>query len=374
MANPDHLKWLKEGVEAWNARCKRDPSFHPDLSKADLSGVDLGSVNFAEANLQAARLEGSNLTDANFAWAYLQDASLVRADLSKANLTEAFLKGANFYAAILDGVDARSFEFGERGNNLFNGNKRDSEPEYTVSFSNAHNLSQDQLNSMLGDKWTKIPDHLERPAHWLQDGVWEGHPEPDDDELDDPVVEASNASLRERLVINRTALPLAAQTVLIEVDALKERLARAHNQMDEDARREMDAALDRLASHTETLGTAVPQEADLSDAVVEKVDAARKGFAASFKETMDKLLLRERLGEVGAPIALVCGCVTLGAIVGVSAATMLAATPAPILLASGLGTGSGVGLVIGKMLTAESKGGAGLKEAKDHIPTDEPET
>ncbi|WP_165828019.1 hypothetical protein [Rhodovulum sp. BSW8] len=37
MGNPEHLKWLLEGVEAWNARRQRD-DFMPDLSGMDIRG------------------------------------------------------------------------------------------------------------------------------------------------------------------------------------------------------------------------------------------------------------------------------------------------------------------------------------------------
>ena len=36
MANPEHIKWLLEGVEAWNARREQNP-FRPDLEGADIS-------------------------------------------------------------------------------------------------------------------------------------------------------------------------------------------------------------------------------------------------------------------------------------------------------------------------------------------------
>ena len=41
MANPEHLKILKEGAEAWNQWRKENPAVRPDLGEADLRWADL---------------------------------------------------------------------------------------------------------------------------------------------------------------------------------------------------------------------------------------------------------------------------------------------------------------------------------------------
>jgi len=38
MANPEHLKILKQGVEDWNQWRKDNPDIKPGLSEADLRG------------------------------------------------------------------------------------------------------------------------------------------------------------------------------------------------------------------------------------------------------------------------------------------------------------------------------------------------
>ena len=63
--NPDHLKLLQRGVDAWNAWRVKQASSVPDLSGADLHGVNLHEANFYEANLSGADLSGANLTGAN---------------------------------------------------------------------------------------------------------------------------------------------------------------------------------------------------------------------------------------------------------------------------------------------------------------------
>jgi hypothetical protein len=83
MANPDHLKRLQQGVDAWNAW--RDPDINPDLSGANLNG---------------AWLEGANLARANLSGAHLSGAHLIGADLSGANLSGTHLFGAGKFTSM----------------------------------------------------------------------------------------------------------------------------------------------------------------------------------------------------------------------------------------------------------------------------------
>jgi hypothetical protein len=96
MANEEHLKILKQGVEIWNRQREENPEVAPDLNGADLRGVNLCRANLrwahlGGADLQDARLEETNLTKADLSGANLLMANLRRADLSEANLTEAGL-------------------------------------------------------------------------------------------------------------------------------------------------------------------------------------------------------------------------------------------------------------------------------------------
>ncbi len=115
LANPEHLKILKQGVEAWNKWRKENPDIRPDLSNTDLTKADLSQANLSAADLKRADLAEANLYRANLTEAHLSHAklggvNLSRADLSRANLQRADLKGddlkdANFYRADLTGAD-----------------------------------------------------------------------------------------------------------------------------------------------------------------------------------------------------------------------------------------------------------------------------
>jgi hypothetical protein len=113
MANPDHLKRLQQGVDAWNAW--RKPDITPDLSgadlsyaflhAADLSGANLSAANLGAADLGAANLSGANLFRADLGGAVLIEANLGGADLAWANLGGADLGGAVLIEANLSGAD-----------------------------------------------------------------------------------------------------------------------------------------------------------------------------------------------------------------------------------------------------------------------------
>jgi uncharacterized protein YjbI with pentapeptide repeats len=118
MANPEHLKLLRQGVDVWNEwRLNqrmanwRGPSIVPDLSGANLSRANLGGANLTHAqlhrtvlsgaNLNCAHLSRADLSGANLTKASLLNAGLANADLNYAKLTEASLIRANLSGASL---------------------------------------------------------------------------------------------------------------------------------------------------------------------------------------------------------------------------------------------------------------------------------
>ena len=118
MANPEHIKWLKKGVEAWN--CKRkEKQFCPDLSGADVyeifgkkksftaeDSLPLSGIDFSRANLKSTDLSGSDLKGANLSYSHLEDADLSHALLENANLDSASVNhGTKLYDSNLIGAD-----------------------------------------------------------------------------------------------------------------------------------------------------------------------------------------------------------------------------------------------------------------------------
>lgn len=107
MANPDHIDWLTQGRDAWNAWRQNNPEIEPDLSTEILFEADLSGYNLARANLVASVLAGADLRAADLSNADLSYATLLNAKMDEAKLTDATLFGANLSLASLKGVDAR---------------------------------------------------------------------------------------------------------------------------------------------------------------------------------------------------------------------------------------------------------------------------
>jgi esterase/lipase superfamily enzyme len=118
MANPDQLKTLRQGVDAWNAW--RKPSITPDLREADLGGANLSGANLHEADLSGGNLSRANLREADLSGGNLRRANLREADLSGANLHEADLSGGNLSRANLHEADLS-------GGNLSRANLREAD-------------------------------------------------------------------------------------------------------------------------------------------------------------------------------------------------------------------------------------------------------
>jgi uncharacterized protein YjbI with pentapeptide repeats len=109
MANEEHLKILRQGVEAWNRWRNWNPNEQPaliraDLRRAHLSGVDLIEADLIGADLIEADLRGADLSGADLNGADLRGADLFRADLGGAHLSDADLRGAHLIEVALSGA------------------------------------------------------------------------------------------------------------------------------------------------------------------------------------------------------------------------------------------------------------------------------
>ena len=110
MANAEHVKVVRQGVEAIAEWRRANPTVRLDLSggdlsqayllEADLSGAALAQANMFQAVLAQANLSGADLPEAN-----LNFSVLTRADLSGANLFRASLIGAMVFQTNLSGAN-----------------------------------------------------------------------------------------------------------------------------------------------------------------------------------------------------------------------------------------------------------------------------
>jgi len=112
MANKQHLDILKDGLGAWGQWRVENPQVVPDLSGAELFGVNLTYANFDGVIIRNALLNFADLSDATFRRADLRNSDLLNArllstDLAHASLDQTVLDGANFDSANLTHVSFR---------------------------------------------------------------------------------------------------------------------------------------------------------------------------------------------------------------------------------------------------------------------------
>jgi uncharacterized protein YjbI with pentapeptide repeats len=165
-------------VDMTEARLKSANLTEADLSKANLSAANLLAANLSKANLSAANmteaylreasLRDVDLTDANLRGAYLLAADLTEANLSGANLSKANFSAAHLSAAHLLAADLTDVNL--RGAYLLAADLADANLSganlLAADLRRAKNLTQEQINLAYGDEHTKLPDDLQRPAHW----------------------------------------------------------------------------------------------------------------------------------------------------------------------------------------------------------------
>lgn len=106
MANAEHLKILRHGVEVWNDWRIEHPDCKPDLSGANLEGLklciaDLQNANIRDSSLRFTDLSGADLSEADLTFSSFEDSNFTYANLFRAELFQTFLGGANFTNANL---------------------------------------------------------------------------------------------------------------------------------------------------------------------------------------------------------------------------------------------------------------------------------
>lgn len=167
--------------------------------EANLSGSTIRSADFSAAHLRLANMPDADATSAN-----LRGADLTGVDARYTSFQNADLENSNFQdsrllSAVFTGANLRKAEFSmaDLSRTIFNGAHVEG-----TNFADAINLSQRQVDTMLGDRTTRLPPRLLRPRSWsasLGDPV---------DErplgIDDPAVQRMMTA---RIRVQRPGLP-----------------------------------------------------------------------------------------------------------------------------------------------------------------------
>ena len=134
-----------------------------DLRSTDLRGAQLNHIYLFEANLSRAYLNRAKLAQAILVNSDLTYASLVNADMRLADLRGARIKGANLSFADMGSADLSGANLEGSGltqTNLDGANLRGANLKGVVD------LTQEQLNSAIGDRKTELPPPLRIPSTW----------------------------------------------------------------------------------------------------------------------------------------------------------------------------------------------------------------
>ncbi|MBC8870657.1 MAG: pentapeptide repeat-containing protein [Planctomycetes bacterium] len=181
MANPEHVRIVKQGIDRLTEWRERNPDEPLDLINADLRRINLveddllddeddflGSGSRPGADLCNAQLQGANLTNAYLFRARLVGADLSRADLTRAYLPWADLRHANLLESNLTGVDLREADLAEAkltrarliGADISAANLTRTDLRGT-DLTAVKNLRPQQIDSAFIDSETKLPkaDH-----------------------------------------------------------------------------------------------------------------------------------------------------------------------------------------------------------------------
>jgi hypothetical protein len=100
MANPKHLKLLREG-QGRRSEWFAEDADNPDFSGANLSGINFSGLNLRHADFSNTDLQGANFEETNLFGADLTNAELGGAHFFFVNLDYAILKGANLTNAFV---------------------------------------------------------------------------------------------------------------------------------------------------------------------------------------------------------------------------------------------------------------------------------
>ncbi|UWR16310.1 pentapeptide repeat-containing protein [Sulfitobacter sp. M368] len=133
------------------------------LQHADFSNASCEGASFFKANLEKADFTGCRARLSNFRGARVSGASLKEVDFRNADLRGATFSGSNLEGADLCGADVVGVDFS---------NARLAKAKVHGSdLSKCKNLSQRQVNTMLGDDQTKLNlDRVRPPREWLDVG------------------------------------------------------------------------------------------------------------------------------------------------------------------------------------------------------------
>jgi hypothetical protein len=331
MADAQHIQWLLEGPEAWNAR-RQSHSFRPDFRDAEFFKINAEN-KLAETNDNLMEVVGTKSSDdligsrrskkfADFRSTNMRDSDLRSADLEM----------CDFQNADLSNADVRT---------LYDSDGR----RRQTDLSKVAGLTQEQINSMSGDRGVILPQGLEYPPDWL---------EASSPVRDNSHRQASRQAVQAGLFSNRPAVILITASVLEQVSAFRESV-RGNNHLaskEPEIRASLLSFLDALSTDLDRLLAIIPP-----DEIAPTMEAAEEAaswldrFGNRFRDNLEKYVHPDNVADATLPLGIILGCGAIGALLG-----------GPI--------GFGAGSVVGNYLTNNLKPGAVVDKIEELLEQD----
>ena len=168
MPSAEQQTVLLQGAAAWN-RWRRETPASVALNLDDLR-LTLCAKQWSATNGEPIDLSQASLRRADFCYATLERADLRGADLREANFRNARLNGANFAKARLAGAHFAQADLA--------GALLEAADVRGANFSEARNVTCQQLRDTVGDATTVLPEGMPRPDAWKKQRPETGEAEP----------------------------------------------------------------------------------------------------------------------------------------------------------------------------------------------------
>lgn len=325
------------------------------LTNAAMLGTDVGEANLIGANLHGVRLARGKLAQvkaafADFSGASLRNADLYCANFRSANLREADLRGADLRetdlrGAMLEKCDVRTIPVGTARAGL--------RAEFT-DLSSVRGLTQQQLETMIGDRSVILPNGLTYPDHWKEIALSVAGKAP----IYSSKEALSGHSIRKNMSKNSPGIALGSIALLGQLRLLREQVFTLNQLAAEhpEERDEIVDFIDSMTGQTYEVLAKLPHHQGEPTNDDDELEGFFSQYFSSASDGFGRIMDPKKLGSISAPAVTVLAFGTVG------------------FLISGLNPiGFGAGSLFGRWIAQDMKLGDAAKKIEDIMESEDGE-
>ena len=299
MADLAQHKLLNLGITAWNdwqhrniATGKTVPPINLDsinLARAVLDRGLFAHVNFSHSILLESSAHFADFQHADFRHSNLNGASFTSARFNHADLRGAEMIGTVFARTQLTGANVRTTIVGD-GVTL----------KVSTDLTRCKGLTQEQLDSMNGDVWTKIPENLVYPKHWDDVETYQqGHLNPSGGKHR----QISANTIKEYARSNKQTIDVIGTLLLVQLDAFIHTII-GKNSLEPDAKQELLSFLHQHRSNITSLIEALPETtSEYTDDNIKPIETKFNQYVSHLKRMIEAVGQPQELAETTVVLA-----------------------------------------------------------------------